>query len=79
MLEWLVGWFCPCEPQQTLPGCLGRLLLAVALPLAGLAYPAREALRLRMPCFSGSVLVSLSCMLILQTPWFFNLWLVLVL
>ena len=73
MVEWLVGWFCPYEPWQALPGSLDCLLLVVALPLAGLACPTREALLLPMPYFSSSALVSLSCMLVLPIPWFFNL------
>ena len=46
MVGLLVRWFCFCEPRQALPGCFGRLLLGVALPLAGLACPTREALLL---------------------------------
>ena len=34
-----MGWFCPRKPRQTLPGCLGSLLFAMAFPLAGLPCP----------------------------------------
>ena len=75
MLEWSVGWFCPRDPPQTLPGCLGCLLLVVAFPLAGLACPAREALLLPISSSSCLILFPLNCMLVLQISWSFNLWL----
>ena len=73
MLEWLVGWFCPREPRQVPPGSLCCLLLVVALPLAGLTYPTREAPLLLISYSLGSILVPLSCMLVFQISWFFNL------
>ena len=79
MLEWLVGWFCPREPWQALPGNLDCLLLVVASPLAALACPVREALLLPISCSSGLILVSLSYMLVLQISWVCNSWLKLVL
>ena len=61
------------KPRQALPESLGCLFLVVAWPLAKLTFLAREALLLPISCSFGSISISLSCMLILQVSWFFNL------
>ena len=68
---WVVGGVVqPREPRQTLPGSLDRSLLVVALPLAGLACPAREAFLLVVSCFSGLILVLFICMLVFRRSCF---------
>ena len=73
VMEWLVRWFCLREPRQALPVRFGRLLLRVTLPLAGLAYAAREAFLLVMFCFFGLILILLICMLVLRISLSFEL------